>query len=75
MAEPKCMRLKAAEMAMHRRDAFLMKMCTVHGPEFFIVPGGRVRSDDAAKIIARPDVIPHDNGLFPGVERSWKLVR
>jgi hypothetical protein len=50
-------------------------MHTATGTEYFVVPGGHVRSDDAAKIIARPDVVPHDNGLFPGIEQSWKLVR
>jgi hypothetical protein len=52
-----------------------MQMHTNTGPEWYVVPGGRVRSDDAAKIIARPDVVPYDNGLFPGIEQSYKLVR
>ena len=70
-----CLRLKAAELLMHKPDTYLMRMHTTTGAEYFVVPGGRVRSDDAAKIIARPDVTPHDNGLFPGIEQSWKLVR
>jgi MOSC domain-containing protein YiiM len=70
-----CLRLKAAKLKMHKPDTFLMKMHTNTGTEYFIVPGGRVRSDDAAKIIARPDVVPHSNGLFPGIEQAWKLVR
>jgi hypothetical protein len=69
------LRLKAAELLMHKPYTYLMQMHTSAGPEWFVVPGGRVRSDDAAKIIARPDVVPHDNGLFPGIEQSWKLVR
>ena len=68
-----CLRLKAAELRMHKPDT--MRLQTSTGPEWFVVPGGRVRSDDALKIIARPDVVPHDNGLFPGIEQSWKLVR
>jgi MOSC domain-containing protein YiiM len=62
--------LKVAELLMHKPDTYLMRMHTRTGPEFFVVPGGRVRSDDAAKIIARPDVKPHDNGLFRGIELS-----
>jgi hypothetical protein len=60
---------------MHEPDTYLMLLHTNTGPEWHLVPGGRVRSDDAEKIIARPDVVPHDNGLFPGVERSLKMVR
>jgi hypothetical protein len=70
-----CLRLKVAEMLMHRPGTYLMRMHTSTGPEWFVVPGGRVLSDDAAKIIARPDVARHHNGLFPGIEHSWKLVR
>jgi hypothetical protein len=70
-----CLRLKEAEQLMHKPGTYIMQMHTNTGPEWFVVPGGRVRSDDAKKIIARPDVAPHDNGLFPGIEQSWKLVR
>jgi len=70
-----CLRLKKAELLMHVRGTYLMKLHTINGPEFYVVPGGRVRSDDAEKIIARPDVQPHSNGLFPGVEQSWKIMR
>ena len=68
-------RLKAAERLMHKPGTYTMRMHTITGPEWFVVPGGRVRSDDAAKIIARPDVAPHDNGMFPDIKQSWKLVR
>lgn len=70
-----CLRLKAAELLMHKPGTFLMLMHTPEGRAYFVVPGGRVRSDDAAKIIARPDIVPHDNGLFPGIHQSWKLIR
>ena len=70
-----CLRLKAAELLMHRPGTYLMLMHTNEGAAYFVVPGGRVRCDDAAKIIARPDVVPWDNGLFPGIHQSWKLVR
>ena len=70
-----CLRLKAAELLMHNPGTYIMRMHTITGPEWFVVPGRRVRSDDAAKIIARPDVAPHDNGMFPGIKQSLKLVR
>jgi hypothetical protein len=70
-----CLRLKEAEPLMLKPDTYLMRMHTNTGLEWFVVPGGRVRGDDAAKIIERPDIVPHDNGLFPGIDQSWKLTR
>jgi hypothetical protein len=61
-----CLRPTVVEMLMHKPDTYLMRMHASTGPEWFVMPGGRVLSDDAAKIIARPDVAPDDNGLF-----SW----
>ena len=43
------------------------------GKSFFVVPGGYVDVRVAEKIIKRPDVIPADDGLFPGCTQSWKM--
>jgi hypothetical protein len=46
------------------------------GHGFFVVPqGGRVRNDDAEKILQRPDVQPFSGGLFPECVQSWRMVR
>jgi len=60
--------------------AFLMQMHTKKGLGYFVIPashaardGGRLKKDDAEKIIAAPDVIPDRNGLFPGITQSWRV--
>jgi hypothetical protein len=68
------LRLNAAVMLMHRPGTFLMKMHDKDGTAFFVVPGGRLRNDDAEKIIARTDIVPDNNGLFPGVDQSWRMM-
>jgi hypothetical protein len=46
------------------------------GHGFFVVPdGGRIRKEDAEKILQRPDVQPYSAGLFPETVQSWRLVR
>ena len=51
----------------------LMKMHTVNGMRWFIVPGGQVTDAVARRILARPDVQPRDSGLFPGCEQTFQL--
>jgi hypothetical protein len=46
---------------------------SVDGKTYYVVPGGYVEPSDAEKIIARPDVHPYDDGLFPGCTQSWRL--
>lgn len=43
------------------------------GLVYYVVPGGEVSPNDAAKIIERPDVQPFGDGLFPGCSQQWKL--
>jgi hypothetical protein len=51
----------------------LMKLHTVNGMRWFIVPGGQVTDAVAGRILARRDVQPRDNGLFPGCEQTFQL--
>jgi hypothetical protein len=51
----------------------LMRMHTVNGLRWFVVPGGQVAESVVKRILARPDVQPHDNGLFPGCEQTFRL--
>jgi hypothetical protein len=45
------------------------------GHAFYVVPGGgRVKNEDAEKILQRPDVQPHSPGLFPQTVQSWRLL-
>ena len=46
------------------------------GHAFYVVPGGgRVKAEDAKKILQRPDVQPYSTGLFPETVQSWRMVR
>jgi hypothetical protein len=51
----------------------LMKMHTVNGMRWFIVPGGQVTDAVADRILERRDVQPRDSGLFPGCEQTLQL--
>jgi hypothetical protein len=51
----------------------LMRMHTVHGMQWFVVPGGQINNSTAEKILARPDVQPGREGLFPQCEQTFRL--
>ena len=53
----------------------LMKMHTVHGAAWFIVPGGEVSDDVALKLIERVDVQPGNDGLFPGISQTFRITK
>ena len=72
----KAIGLKKALELMRVDGHRLMSMHTTDSPNgkaFYVVPGGYVEPDTAQKIIARPDVIPQDDGLFPGHPQTWKM--
>jgi hypothetical protein len=56
-----------------REGKLLMKMHTVNGMRWFVVPGGQISDKTAERILARRDVQPHDSGLFPGCEQTFRL--
>jgi hypothetical protein len=56
-----------------REGKLLMKMHTPSGMRWFVVPGGQITDAVATRILARPDVQPHDSGLFPGCEQTFQL--
>jgi len=69
------LRLRQAVELLHRTDTRLMLMHGRDGDEFYIVPGGRVDSRDAQKILERPDMKSFDDGLFPGQPQQWRMRR
>jgi len=58
-----------------REGGILMQMHTRAGLRWFIVPGGEVPAAIAGELLKRPDVQPNDDGLFPGISQTFKLVR
>jgi hypothetical protein len=73
--KPEMLSLRQAEMKLRKPDSYLMKLNTVSGAKYFVVPGGPVSDATARAILARPDIESRDNGLFPGVEQSWRIKR
>ena len=43
------------------------------GWAYYVVPGGHVSATNAQKIIARDDVRPNEDGLFPGCTQTWRM--
>jgi hypothetical protein len=56
-----------------REGKLLMRMHTLDGMRFFIVPGGQIADNVAQRILARKDVQPVDSGLFPGHEQTYRM--
>jgi hypothetical protein len=58
-----------------REGKLLMRMHTTAGRRWFIVGGGggQIAESVAKRLLARPDVQPHDSGLFPGHEQTFRL--
>jgi hypothetical protein len=56
-----------------REGKLLMRMHTVNGMRFFIVPGGQIADSVARRILSRKDVQPVDSGLFPGHEQTYRM--
>jgi hypothetical protein len=52
----------------------LARMHTRHGPRWFIIPGGEVSAETAAKIRKMPQVAPSKDGLFPGLDQTWRFA-
>lgn len=53
----------------------LVRMHTRIGMKWFIAPGGEVSDAVAAHILARSDVQPGRDGMFPGCDQTFRLAR
>jgi hypothetical protein len=40
---------------------------------WYIVPGGEITERIANELLARPDVQPSSDGLFPGISQTFRL--
>ncbi len=53
----------------------LLQTNTQRGVRWDVVPGGpQVSDEDARAIIARPDVVPFQDGLFPGISQQYTVA-
>jgi len=58
-----------------RSGAPLVQMHTREGLRWYVVPGGQVPPRIAKELLARPDVQPSQDGLFPGISQTFRLRR
>ena len=68
--------LKQAIACMQRPGTRLVKMVSVDAPEgyaYYVIPGGPVEPDVAAKIKDRPDVEAGKDGLCPDLDQTWRI--
>lgn len=73
---PKAIGLKKAMDMMHLSGTRLVKMRSEGSPDGFahyLVPGGYVEPETAAKIKAQPNVTCGEDGLFPGHDQTWRI--
>jgi hypothetical protein len=66
---------ESSALDLMREGRPLMKMHTTGGMEWFVVPDGRITETVAQRILARPDVQPHNDGLFPGCSQTFRLLK
>ena len=69
--------MSTPEIKTARRAADLMRvgstlqlMHSKHGPR---CPGGEITEHVANQLLARPDVQPSNDGLFPGISQTFRL--
>jgi hypothetical protein len=61
--------------ALMRQGRLLMQMHnTKSGLTWYIINGGEVSEKLAAELLARPDVQPSGDALFPGISQTFKIT-
>ena len=45
------------------------------GKEWYLIPGGRLKDDVAHALLAREDIQPSHDGLFPGISQTFTYRR
>jgi hypothetical protein len=63
--------LQAADLM--RAGGILTQMHSKAGLRWYIVPGGEITERIADGLLARPDVQPANDGLFPGISQTFRL--
>lgn len=58
-----------------RAGARLMRMHTVNGMKWYLVPGGEVSEEIANNLIKEPDIKPGNDGMFPGISQTWGIIK
>jgi hypothetical protein len=56
-----------------RAGSTLQQMHSKNGLRWYLVPGGEIAERIANGLLARPDVQPANDGLFPGISQTFRL--
>jgi len=43
--------------------------------KWFVVPGGPVDNEVSERIRKRPDIVSNHDGLWPGYDQTWRMIR
>jgi hypothetical protein len=65
--------LKAMDL-MRLPGTRLVRTRSTTGDVFYVVPGGYVEPDTAAKIIKHPQVVAGEDVMWPGMSQTWRLL-
>jgi hypothetical protein len=58
---------------LRRQDARLIQTNIKGRCEFWIVPGGKIEPEMAARLTAHPQVVGGKDALFPGHHQTWRI--
>jgi hypothetical protein len=68
------LKIKTVQAAdLMRVGSTLTQMHSRNGLVWCLVPGGEVTERIANELLARPDVQPSNDGLFPGISQTFRL--
>ena len=67
---------RAAVELMRDRSRHLVQMHNSRGGrEWYLVPGGKIRNELAQALLARAEIQPSNDGLFPGISQTFQFRR
>jgi hypothetical protein len=71
------LKLSLPEVVELMRDGrHLALMHNVRGAkDFYLIPGGMLKDDVAHALLAREDIQPSNDGLFPGISQTFTYRR
>lgn len=67
------MKLRAAIDLMHGGSRLMQMNKSGDAVAWYLVPGGEVSVEIAEALKKMPNVLPNEDGLFPGISQTWKI--
>ena len=66
--------LKKAIDKMHKGSRLMQMNKVGDAPAWYLVPGGEIPTEIAEAIKKMPNVQGNEDGLFPGISQTWRIV-